>query len=360
MQPSYTSKFPELGFYGLPGHSRTPRDILQQAQDAEALGIGNIMISERADYKEISALCGAVAAVTQSIYIGTSGTNLNTRHPVITASIGSTLNSLSEGRFALGLAKGVGLRWKAMNVDFPTFEREAEFIALMRKLWRGERELGHQSALGQYPALHLADYVSEDIPVLYVGFGPKSLQQAGKVYDGAHLHTFMSDQALSEAVAHFRAGEAETGRSGGKLWSVFATACDVSEERYLKLIVARLATYLQIPGYGEALVNVNGWDMDTLQAFRKAPIVASMTGAIDSVASYTELAEIDKLIPQEWRPAAVGDAKTCAQRWLDQINAGADGIIIHASTPEEFAPVLAEYEKIRPSELFAQRTNRPG
>ena len=360
MRPSYTSKFPELGFYGLPGHSRTPRDILKQAKDAEALGIGNIMISERADYKEISALCGAVAAVTENIYIGTSGTNLNTRHPVITASMGSTLNSLSEGRFALGLAKGVGLRWKAMNVDFPTFEREAEFVQLMRKLWRGERELGHQSALGQYSALQLADYVSEDIPVLYVGFGPKSLQQAGKVYDGAHLHTFMSDQALSEAVAHFRAGEAESHRTGGKLWSVFATACDVSEERYLKLIVARLATYLQVPGYGEALVNVNGWDMDTLKSFRSAPIVAGMTGAIDSVASYAELAEIEKLIPKEWRPAAVGDAKACAQRWLDQFNAGADGIIIHASTPEEFAPVLDEYERIRPAELFVQRTNRPG
>lgn len=360
MHPSYTSKFPELGFYGLPGHSRTPRDILKQAKDAEALGIGNIMISERADYKEISALCGAVAAVTENIYIGTSGTNLNTRHPVITASMGSTLNSLSEGRFALGLAKGVGLRWKAMNVDFPTFEREAEFVQLMRKLWRGERELGHQSALGQYSALQLADYVSEDIPVLYVGFGPKSLQQAGKVYDGAHLHTFMSDQALSEAVAHFRAGEAESHRTGGKLWSVFATACDVSEERYLKLIVARLATYLQIPRYGEALVNVNGWDMDTLKSFRSAPIVAGMTGAIDSVASYAELAEIEKLIPKEWRPAAVGDAKACAQRWLDQFNAGADGIIIHASTPEEFAPVLDEYERMRPAELFVQRTNRPG
>ena len=360
MHPSYTSKFPELGFYGLPGHSRTPRDILKQAKDAEALGIGNIMISERADYKEISALCGAVAAVTENIYIGTSGTNLNTRHPVITASMGSTLNSLSEGRFALGLAKGVGLRWKAMNVDFPTFEREAEFVQLMRKLWRGERELGHQSALGQYSALQLADYVSEDIPVLYVGFGPKSLQQAGKVYDGAHLHTFMSDQALSEAVAHFRAGEGESHRTGGKLWSVFATACDVSEERYLKLIVARLATYLQIPRYGEALVNVNGWDIDRLKSFRSAPIVAGMTGAIDSVASYAELAEIEKLIPKEWRPAAVGDAKACAQRWLDQFNAGADGIIIHASTPEEFAPVLDEYERIRPAELFVQRTNRPG
>ena len=36
MHPSYTSKFPELGFYGLPGHSRTPRDILQPAKDADA------------------------------------------------------------------------------------------------------------------------------------------------------------------------------------------------------------------------------------------------------------------------------------------------------------------------------------
>ena len=318
------------------------------------------MISERADYKEISALCGAVAAVTDSLYIGTSGTNLNTRHPVITASMGSTLNSLSEGRFALGLAKGVGLRWRAMNVDFPTFEREAEFIALMRKLWRGERELGHTSALGNYPALQLADYVNEDIPVLYIGFGPNSLHQAGKVYDGAHLHTFMSNQALSEAVANFRAGETEAGRSGGKLWSVFATACDVSDERYLKLIVARLATYLQIPGYGEALVGVNGWDMDTLAAFRSAPIVAGMSGAIDSVASFTELAEIEKLIPEHWRPAAVGDAQNCAKRWVEQFEAGADGLIIHASTPEEFAPVLAEYEKIRPSQLFEGRTNRPG
>ena len=360
MYPTCTSKFPELGFYGLPGHSRTPRDILKQAQDAETLGIGNIMISERADYKEISALCGAVAAVTDSLYIGTSGTNLNTRHPVITASMGSTLNSLSEGRFALGLAKGVGLRWRAMNVDFPTFEREAEFIALMRKLWRGERELGHTSALGNYPALQLADYVNEDIPVLYIGFGPNSLHQAGKVYDGAHLHTFMSNQALSEAVANFRAGETEAGRSGGKLWSVFATACDVSDDRYLKLIVARLATYLQIPGYGEALVGVNGWDMDTLAAFRSAPIVAGMSGAIDSVASFTELAEIEKLIPEHWRPAAVGDAQACAKRWVEQFEAGADGLIIHASTPEEFAPVLAEYEKIRPSQLFEGRTNRPG
>jgi alkanesulfonate monooxygenase SsuD/methylene tetrahydromethanopterin reductase-like flavin-dependent oxidoreductase (luciferase family) len=77
-RPEFTSRFPELGFYGLPGHTRTPRDVVKQVQDAEALGIGNVMLSERADYKEIAAICGACAVVTESITIGTSATNQNT------------------------------------------------------------------------------------------------------------------------------------------------------------------------------------------------------------------------------------------------------------------------------------------
>jgi len=360
VHPTYTSAFPELGFYGLPGHTRTPRDVIRQVLDAEELGIGNVMLSERADYKEIASICGACAAVTESIYIGTSGTNLNTRHPVVTASMGSTLNALSEGRFALGLAKGFNLRWQAMAVDYPSYAHEREFLSVMRSLWRGETVRGHDGELGKFDALSLAPYVSEDIPVLYVGFGPRSLAEAGKIYDGAHLHTFMSDTALSNAVQQFRSGEQQAGRQpGGSVWSVLATACDVSDEKYLKFIIARLATYLQIPGYGDMLVKINNWDAEVLANFRAHDSVRSVGGAIDSVASTQQIEKIAELIPESWRPAAVGDAKTCAQRWLDQFNAGADGIIIHASTPEEFAPVLAEYKKIRPANLCEGRSNRP-
>lgn len=356
-----TSTFPELGFYGLPGHTRTPRDVLGQVRDAEALGVGNVMISERADYKEIAAICGACAAVTERLFIGTSGTNLNTRHPVVTASLCSTLNRLSEGRFALGLAKGSAMRWKAWGLAHPTYEREAEFVALMRRLWRGDTVSGYRGALGEYAHLGLAPYLDEDIPILYVGFGPNSLEHAGRIYDGAHLHTFMSDHALGEAVARIRAGEAAAGRAPGtvKVWSVLATACEVPEAVYLKYIVARLATYLQIPGYGDMLAAINGWDPQALQRFRADPAVTSVGGLIDSVASTRQLAAIDKLIPAEWRPAAVGNARECARRWVDQFEAGADGIIIHASTPAEFEPVLREYAKIRPAERFAGRSNRP-
>ncbi|MCY4277470.1 MAG: TIGR03857 family LLM class F420-dependent oxidoreductase [Gammaproteobacteria bacterium] len=361
MYPQYCSKFPELGFYGLPGHSRAPRDVLAQVRDGEALGIGNVMISERADYKEIAAICGACAAVSESIYIGTSATNLNTRHPIVTASMCSTLNRLSEGRFALGLAKGVGIRWKLLNLDYPSYEKEREFLDIMRALLRGEPVSGFAGALGSYPHLQLADYVNEDVPLLYVGFGLKSLVNAGRIYDGVHLHTFIGQDALARAVDAVRQGEREAQREAGKVkvWSVLATVCDASEEAYLKRIVARCATYLQIPSYGEALVKVNGWDEAELARFRQSKAVQAVGGLIDSVATTSQLEAIEKELPESWRPAAVGDAKTCAHRWLEEFEAGADGIIIHASTPEEFAPVLREYEKIRPASRFAERVNRP-
>jgi probable F420-dependent oxidoreductase len=358
----YVSRFPELGFYGLPGHTRQPRDVLDQARQAETLGIGNVMISERADYKEIAAICGAVAAVTERIYIGTSATNGNTRHPVITASMGSTLDRLSRGRFALGLAKGGGAaRWRLWDLPPNDYARTEELIGLLRRLWNGETIERHDGRLGRFTMLKLGDYVRADIPLLYVGFGPRSLTHAGRWFDGVHLHTFMSDDCLSRAVGQIRKGEAAAGRPAGtvKAWSVLATLCEPDEERYLQAVVGRLATYLQFPGYGEMLVAINGWDPEVLQRFRKHPAVTSVGGWIDSVATTRQLAAIDALIPAEWRPAAIGSAEACARRWLDQFEAGADGIIIHASTPEQFEPVLRAYEAIRPAARFAGRTNRP-
>ena len=210
---TYTSKFPELGFYGLPGHTRNPREILKQAQDAEELGIGNIMISERPDYKEIASLCGAVSAVTESLFIGTSATNLHTRHPVTTASICTTLDRLSLGRFALGLAKGVGQRWKAMGLSTITYGKEAEFLTMLRKLLKGEVISDHKGEIGVFSHLSVADYVDADVPILYVGFGPKSLVNAGKIYDGTHLHTFMSGQSVVRCCC-----PCAPGRTGG--WAV--------------------------------------------------------------------------------------------------------------------------------------------
>lgn len=64
-----TPEFPELGFYGLAGQPASSRDLLDEVREGEALGLGSVFISERYNKKEAATLCGAAAAVSESITI---------------------------------------------------------------------------------------------------------------------------------------------------------------------------------------------------------------------------------------------------------------------------------------------------
>jgi probable F420-dependent oxidoreductase len=354
-------RFPELGIYLLPGHSESPADVLGEVRAAEALGLGSAWISERFDVKEVGALCGAAAAVTREIWIATGVTNVDTRHPLLLASLATTLWRLSGGRFALGVGRGIGIRAGMMGLAPVKNAKLRDFAGLMRKLWRGERVVGHDSALGKFPYLHQAAFLDEPIPLLFTAFGARSLEFAGSVFDGVILHTFMSDDAVKRAVSLVRRGAEQAGRDPAavKVWSVLAVACDASEERRLKLLTARMATYLQAPGYGELLFAINGWDPKGLAAFRASPRVRAIPGAIDSLATPAQLREIRELLPDEWLPAADGSPAQCARRIADQFDAGADGVILHASLPHEAAPALEAYAAIRDAARFRGRSARP-
>jgi len=354
-------RFPELGIYTLPGHTDNPADLLDEVRTAETLGFGSVWLSERFDVKDVPTCAGAAAAVTNEIFIGTAGTNSFIRHPQVTAAFGATASRLSGGRFGLGLARGIGVRSAMMGLRNSTNAELADFAELMRRLWRGERIVNHKGPAGEFPYLYCADWMDEPIPLLFVAFGRRSLEFAGGVFDGVILHTFMSDEAVTRAVGLVRRGAEKAGRDPDavKVWSLLATACDVPEEKELVYLTARMGTYLQAPGYGELLVDINEWDPAVLESFRGAKVVREMPGGIDSVATLDQLREIRDLIPEEWLPAAVGNPEQCAQRYLDQFAAGAHGIVIHASTPDEVAPVLAAYERVRPAERFAGRTGYP-
>ena len=57
----------ELGFYALAGQPKSPRDLIEELNEAEALGLGTAFISERYNSKEACTLSGAAGAVTESI-----------------------------------------------------------------------------------------------------------------------------------------------------------------------------------------------------------------------------------------------------------------------------------------------------
>lgn len=342
--------YPELSCYLLPGHTQTPADAIEEARLAEKLGLGKVWISERFDVKDAGVICSAALTATRSINVATAGTNLHTRHPHVLATMCSSLHYLSGGRFELGLARGVAIRNQLMGLDPVSNSQITDGLDILRKLWQGDKVMGYNGPMGSLPYLSSGDWLNAEIPIYFIGFGPKSLAFAGQHFDGVHLHTFVTPQGLKHARKRVTEGAEKAGRDPAavKICAVMATIVNPDREAYLRKIIGRMATYMQAPGYVELLVNLNGWDGNVLETFRSHPTVAGMLGGIDSVATLEQLEEIESLIPQEWvSAAATGSPEECAARILAEFEHGANEVCLHGSTPDEFAPVLDAYRTMK-------------
>jgi 5,10-methylenetetrahydromethanopterin reductase len=351
----------ELGFYTLAGHSNSPRDLVHEARRAEELGLGSAFISERFNLKDASTLSGAAAAVTETIGIATGATNHNTRHPLVTATFGTTMHRLSGGRFALGLGRGFDPLFQGIGLKPITMAQLEDIAGILRRLWHGEMILGHDGPAGSYPYLHQDPAFDEDIPLMLVAIGEKTCEFGGRVFDGVILHTFFTDDTTARAVAAIRRGAEQAGRDPDsiRIWSVFATVGDhIPEDLRLKKTVGRLATYLQ--GYGDLLVRVNRWDPQVLARFREDEFVQNFKGGLDAKATTAELEHVATLLPEEWmEPMAKGTPEQCAQAAVNQFELGCNGVILHGATPDELAPILGAYREVRPAR-FTKAPANPG
>ena len=352
----------ELGFYTLAGHTDSPRDLIDEVRVAEELRLGSAFISERFNVKDAAVLSGAVGAASTTLGIATAATNHTTRHPMVTATIATTMHRLTEGRFALGLGRGIDLLNGLYGLPPVRMAQLEDIVDVLRRMWHGDLIMGHDGPAGSYPFLHQSSGFDEDIPVVMTAMGEKSLEFAGRVMDGVVLHTYFTDDTLARSVAAVRRGAEQAGKDPAsvRVWSVLATVGDhLSEEVRLRKTVGRLATYLQ--GYGDLMVRVNQWDPAPLQAFRNDDVVASFPGALDATGTTEVLEHVAGLLPDEWLAAsATGTAAQCAATVLGQFDLGADGVIMHGATPQELAPVVEAYRAIRPEGRFDGLPANPG
>jgi probable F420-dependent oxidoreductase len=335
---------PELGFYALAGQADSTRDLIDEIRRAEEIGLGSAFISERFDKKEAGVLCGAAGAVSDRMTIVTAATNHNTRHPMITAGMARTMQSLTGGRFVLGLGRGIPVIQDTYGIPRVTTAQLEDFAGIMRRLFRGEVIVGHDGPAGSYPVLYLAA-IDEALPLGLVAFGPHSLALGGRCFDQVVLHTFFSDETTRRCVTTVNEAAARAGRDPDevKVWSCLATIGDhIPADRRLMKSVGRLATYLQ--GYGDLLVATNGWDPSVLARFRADSVVSGFLGGIDSHATTEQLEHIATLVPEEWLAAsATGSPDQCAAAVRRQLAMGCDGVILHGATPVELEPVVTAY-----------------
>ena len=337
---------PELGFYTLAGAPKSPRDMFQELRDAEGMGLGTAFISERFNIKEAGALTGAAIGATSNINVVTAATNHTTRHPIVSASWASTLHIMSEGRFSLGLGRGIDAMFNAYGMPLATTDSMEQFAILMRRLWKGETVLNYADLTGTYPVLRLDPAFDLDIPLSITAFGPQTLQMAGRAYDNVILHTFFTDETTQRAVQMVKKSAEQAGRdpSTVKVWSCFATIGDhIDPALRLKKTVGRLATYLQ--AYGDLMVRTNNWNPEVLKRFRADEFVKTFPGAFDAKGTTEDLERVAPLIPEEWlAPSATGTPEQCVAAIRNQFALGCDGVIMHGATPTELAPIVAAYK----------------
>ena len=350
----------ELGFYTLAGAPRSPRDLIDEVQQGEAMGLGSAFISERFNIKEAATLSGAVGAVSTEIGIATAATNHNTRHPMVTAAYAMTMHRLTDGRFSLGFGRGIGPMFDRFGLPRITTAQIEDFVGLMRRIWKGEVVVGHDGPAGRYPLLAMPGY-AEHIPMTFTAFGPNSLALGGRAFDAVVLHTFFTDETTDRCVRAVKRAAEEAGRDPAsvRVWSCFATIGDhLPADLRLKKTVGRMATYLQ--AYGDLMVSTNRWDPAVLQRFRADDLVRGFPGALDTLATTEQLERVATLIPDEWlASAATGSPEQCVARIRGQFELGCDGVILHGASPAELAPIVEAYRRQRTPAQFSHLAANP-
>jgi 5,10-methylenetetrahydromethanopterin reductase len=334
----------KLGAYVLPGRVDDPRPAIEQARAAEQLGLRAVWIGERFGTKDAGALAAAIGQATSRVGVGTAITTFRTRHHLSLASLAMTIQALTDGRFILGVGRSVAPLWRSLGLPPMTNAVLVDSADIVRRLCRGEK-VTYDGPAGSYRSLRLGDL--PDVappPIVLAAIGPRTLELAGAHFDGVLLHPFLTPEAVGRSAQIARRAAEAAGRKADALtiYATVVTASGLPAEEEAAVVGGRAVTYFQIPGFGEQLAQVNGWDTEPLRRLREHPQLAGIRGAADSVRTRDQLTEAADALPREWlaSASAVGTPLDCARKLDEFVRAGADELVLHGSTPDQLGDVV--------------------
>jgi F420-dependent oxidoreductase-like protein len=186
-------------------------------KEAEKLGVDYVWTAETWGF-DAATPAAYIAAKTKTIRIGTGIMQLGSRSPAMLGMTALSLNSMSNGRFTLGLgASGPQVVEGWHGVRFAhTLPRIRDAVNIVRMVTRGER-VAYKGDFYELPlpggegkALKSSAPPAE-IPVYLATLGPQSLQLTGEIADGWVGTSFMPEHA-DVFFDHIRRGAEKAGR----------------------------------------------------------------------------------------------------------------------------------------------------
>lgn len=196
---------------GFWGQGRDEENIAL-VERADQLGVDVVWVAEAYGPDAVSILA-YLAARTRRIELGAGVLQIPARTPAATAMASVSLDSLSGGRFRLGLGVSgpqVSEGWHGVRFRKP-LARTREYVDIVRTAL-ARRPVAHEGEFFTLPlpdgpgkALRLTHTHRPEIPLYLAAVGPKNLELAGEIADG-WLGVFVAPDFLAEQKAHLDAG----------------------------------------------------------------------------------------------------------------------------------------------------------
>ncbi len=188
------------------------------ALEAERLGAESVWSGESWGFDAITPLA-YLAARTRRIALGTGIVQIGARSPANLAMTGMAMQSLSDGRFRLGLGTSgpqVVEGWHGAAFANP-IRRTRETIEIIRMATAGER-LAYEGETYRLPlpggegrAIR-SSAAPVHVPIYIAALGPRNLQLTGELADGWIGGSFIPETA-DVFLRHIRTGAERAGRS---------------------------------------------------------------------------------------------------------------------------------------------------
>ena len=179
--------------------------IVRQVQLAERLGYDTAWITDtHLVCRELWVTLAACAAATTRIRLGPGVTVPHSRHVSVTASAIASLSELAPGRVVLGVGTG-GSSAQTMGLRLEQVGRPATLEAMataLKRLLAGERVRFETGIEGRLAWLDGA----RAIPLYLAGSGPRMLETAGRLGEGAIVYATVQPDVLDAALLHVARG----------------------------------------------------------------------------------------------------------------------------------------------------------
>lgn len=248
-----------LGYWG----AGMDADNLAVAREADRLGYAVCWAAE-AYGSDAPTVLSWVAAQTERIDVGSAIFQIPARTPTMTAMTAATLDSLSGGRFRLGLGVSgpqVSEGWYGVKFDKP-LARTREYVEIIRKAMSRER-VAHDGDHWTLPLpggpgkpIKLTVHpVREHIPLYIAAIGPKNLEQTGEIADGALVVFFAPEHAEETTLGALRAGREKAGKDLDGFDLVPSVPMAVGDDVNALADLFRPYTALYVGGMGSAKQN---------------------------------------------------------------------------------------------------------